>query len=371
MTKPVIITFVPIPEGIPSYAHIFKNYTLLPLTVTTEQATFEKLQSSPYNEAVAIFGSYPGFMSFGGLHKKELIDKLPPNLKVIALCSAGYGGYDLPYLRSKGIHLCHVPTGSAQRDAADCAMWHVLSGVRKFKLWNDLITDDIKSTGSSSIAIRTKCDNSNKGDIDSFSFGHQLYNYTTRRPSAMKAIILGYGGIGKETAKRLNVIGMNVSGVVRSIDNYKTGEDEHGNPIDVLNTRLWSIFDLKEACKGKDVVILALPGHANTNGIFNKEIIDVLNDGAIIVNVGRGTLINDVDLKNACKSGKISHVGFDVFSSEPKIDPFWVENDSDFSSSLTPHIAVCTLESYIEACETCVSNLISGVESDKWNHVVN
>lgn len=371
MTKPIIITFVPIPEDIPSYSYLSKNYTLLPLPLTTEDETFEKFQTSPYNEAVAIFGSYPGFSKFGGVHDKSLIDKLPPNLKVIALCSAGYGGYDLPYLKSRGIKLCHVPTGAAQKDAADCVMWHVISGIRKFNVWNNLVKDEIESTGSSSVSITSKTDPNNDGVLNTFSFGHILNNHVTRRPSGMKAIILGYGGIGKETAKRLSVMGMDVSGVVRSIDKYKTGEDQNGNPIDVLNTKLWSIDNLKEACKGKDVVVLALPGHPNTNNIFNKDIIDVLNDGAIVVNVGRGSLINDADLKNACKSGKISHVGLDVYSSEPKIDPFWVENDSDISASLTPHIAVCTLESYMEACETCVSNIISGVETGSWKHVVN
>lgn len=370
MTKPVIITFVQVPETIPSYSYLSERFTLVPLAISTEEEMFQKMETSPYNQAVAIYGSYPGFFMFGGLHKRELIDRLPPSLKVIGLCSAGYGGYDLSYLRERGVRLCHVPTGSAQSDAADCVMWHVLSGIRKFGVWNNLIVKEVQETGVSSVKIRSKVDPENNGG-SKFSFGHVLGSHVAKRPSTMDAVILGYGGIGKESAKRLSAIGMRVSGVVRSIDNYKSGEDHEGNAIDVLGTRLWTIDNVKDACRGKDVVVLCLPGNENTNGIFNKEIINVLNNGAIVVNVGRGSLINDADLKEACLAGQISHVGLDVYSTEPKIDPFWADHDGDFSTSLTPHIAVCTQESYLEACETCVSNIVAGIETDVWKHVVN
>lgn len=371
MTKPVIIELFKIPDIIPSYKHIAENYTLVPLRVTTEEEFFSKIQESPYNEAVAIYGSYAGFQKFKGIHDRELIDKLPPNLKVIALASAGYGGYDMEYLRSKGINLCHVPTGNAQKDAADCVLWHVISGARKLTAWNEEVKDRIRNEGSCSVLIRSDFDPYYHPIHNEFSFGHMFKQHVTKRPSNMNAVILGYGGIGKEVAKRLDVIGMSVSGVVRNINNYKAAEDSEGNPIDSLGTRLWPIENLKEACKNKDVVVLSLPGHESTNGIFNKEVIDCLNDNAIVVNVGRGTLINDNDLKDACKSGKIAHVGLDVYAQEPKIDPFWVEYDGDFSTSLTPHVAVCTEESYKEAVETCMSNVINGVEHDQWKHVVN
>ncbi|GMM31467.1 putative hydroxyacid dehydrogenase [Martiniozyma asiatica (nom. inval.)] len=363
MSKPTIITLVPIPTEIPSYKYIIENYNLINLTLTNSNEIAKTLSKSPFNEAIAIYGSYPGFFPIGGL-SIELLEKLPKSLKVIGLCSAGFDGYPLNQMKSKNIRLTHVPTGLAQGDVADCVIWHLLSGIRKFNSWQNKIE---KLKGTTYEVRRELSGQNNQG----FIFGHIVNKKPVRRISGLNAVILGYGGIGKETAKRLISMGVNVTGVVRNPQKYATGINKSGVAIDQLGVQLLSTSELEKSCTGKDILILCLPGTENTKNIVDKNLINSLNDNCIIINVGRGSLINVEDLKVAFESGKVDHVGLDVFATEPTIDEYWIDEGSWGTTSLTPHIGVATGESYFQACETCMQNILNGIENDSWSNVVN
>ena len=138
--------------------------------------------------------------------------------------------------------------------------------------------------------------------------------------------LMGTGDIGQETALRLrsfspaSMIGMNRKG---------------GNPGGLFD-RIIGREELKEVLPGTDVLILSLPGTPDTKGILGKEELALLPDGAVIINVGRGTSINQSALENELLSGRLS-AGLDVFEKEPisADSPLW----SCRSLILTPHIA--------------------------------
>ncbi|MGX8687094.1 MAG: NAD(P)-dependent oxidoreductase, partial [bacterium] len=94
--------------------------------------------------------------------------------------------------------------------------------------------------------------------------------------------------------------------------------------------------DLKDILPQTDVLIMSLPGTTDTKGILGKEELSLLPDGAVIINVGRGTSIDQSALEKELLSGRLS-AGLDVFEKEPipAESPLW----SCRSLIITPHVA--------------------------------
>ena len=138
--------------------------------------------------------------------------------------------------------------------------------------------------------------------------------------------ILGTGDIGRETAKRLrafypkDITGLNT-----------TGHDESGAFDRVIGSDM-----LSEVLPKTDILIMALPGTKNTDHIMDERNLRLLKDGALIVNVGRGSLIDEEALLKELKSGRL-RAALDVFEKEP------IPVDSDLwdcpNLLITPHVA--------------------------------
>lgn len=146
MQKPWIL-FVQQPEyNLPEYDSINQEfnsveYILKRDTDGSGKEAFLEFISQHTKEKgpiVGIFGGYPQFAPLGGLNASILNDPRWPNtIKCICLCSVGYNGIDLDLLQEKGIHLYNYDdtiqdAGIVANDVADCVLWHVLEGFRKF-----------------------------------------------------------------------------------------------------------------------------------------------------------------------------------------------------------------------------------------------
>lgn len=141
-----------------------------------------------------------------------------------------------------------------------------------------------------------------------------------------KVLILGTGNIGQETAKKLKCFGSYTVGICRTPGNKHTSFDEIYT-IDSVDTQLQSA----------DVVIIALPGTTETAGLFDAERIKRMKASAILVNVGRGFIVNTDELTNALQNGIISGAVLDVTDPEPLPEKHplrYMEN-----VVLTPHIS--------------------------------
>lgn len=90
-----------------------------------------------------------------------------------------------------------------------------------------------------------------------------------------------------------------------------------------------------------DFLVLTCPATAETKGLLNRERIALLPDGAIVVNTGRGAVVDDEALIAALRSGKLGAAGLDVFNNEPNIHPGYRDLDNTF---LLPHIGSATVE---------------------------
>ena len=118
-------------------------------------------------------------------------------------------------------------------------------------------------------------------------------------------VILGYGGIGSQVAKLGKAFGMRVTGIRRNPQ-----DDEHAD--EVLGLDLF-----EELLPLTDYLVLALPDSPQTRDIINADILEKLNTSAMIINVGRGTAVNEVDLADALNNGKIAAAALDTTKIEP------------------------------------------------------
>ena len=140
--------------------------------------------------------------------------------------------------------------------------------------------------------------------------------------------ILGLGTLGQACARALAALGFPVSGWSRSpktMDGIACHSGGSG---------------LHAALRGAQIVILLLPDTPATANVLNSETLALTAPGAVVLNPGRGPLIDDEALLAALDSGQIGHATLDVFRSEPlpKDDPYWIHP----RVTVTPHIASTT-----------------------------
>ncbi len=137
--------------------------------------------------------------------------------------------------------------------------------------------------------------------------------------------ILGLGALGAECANTLAKVGFKVRGWSlnkKSIDNVICHHGFEG---------------LEKSLLGSEIVILLLPSTADTENIINKKTISYLSKSAVIINPGRGTLIDEKALLKSLDDGKLAHATLDVFRQEPLPAEhlFWRHP----KITVTPHIA--------------------------------
>ena len=138
--------------------------------------------------------------------------------------------------------------------------------------------------------------------------------------------ILGTGDIGRHVAERLR--GMGAAEIV--------GLSRSGRPVPAFD-RVHPISELDSLLPQAAFVILALPGTAETFHILNRERIALLPAGAYVVNVGRGTAVDQAALADALNAGALAGAALDVMVPEPlpKDDPLWETKNL----ILTPHVS--------------------------------
>jgi len=139
--------------------------------------------------------------------------------------------------------------------------------------------------------------------------------------------VIGMGDIGGRYAQLCHAMGAAVSGVVRSPRSSKPAYVD----------KLFTTSQLDEAILNADVVALALPGTGETTGILSRERLASMKKGAVIVNVGRGSAIDQGAMVELLQCGHIGGAGLDVTSPEPLPDdsPLW-----DMQNVIiTPHVS--------------------------------
>lgn len=154
--------------------------------------------------------------------------------------------------------------------------------------------------------------------------------------------IIGYGRIGQATGRIAQALGM----TVLAYDAYPNKE---------LESEMCRYADLDAVLSKSDVVALHCPLFPETDGMINKETIQKMKDGVIILNNSRGPLIKEQDLADALNSGKVAAAGLDVVSTEP------IKGDNPLLKAknciITPHISWAPKESRQRLMDIAAENL--------------
>jgi phosphoglycerate dehydrogenase-like enzyme len=153
--------------------------------------------------------------------------------------------------------------------------------------------------------------------------------------------IAGYGSIGRELARQAAALGMTVLATKRDpmhpAESGSYVESGTGDPEGSIPARIYPDAALKSMAAECDFLVVTLPLTDATRHIVNEDVLNGMKKSAVIINVGRGSVIDEPALITALSFGKIGGAALDVFEEEPlpKTSPLWnLEN-----VILTPHIS--------------------------------
>lgn len=273
-------------------------------------------QSDERGEAETDFSSVDAAV-LNGLFLYHGIEEFP-NLKFVQLTSAGLDRVPLNEIKARGIKLCNA-RGVYSIPMAEFAVAGVLEIYKKLNAFYESQKArkwekqrDIKELSGSTVAI------------------------------------VGCGSVGTECAKRFKAFGTKIIGVDIVENN------------DGVYDSFYMLDDINEALAKADIVILTLPLTDKTRGMINRELLDSFRDGAMLVNIARGAVINEGDLTEALKSGKLGAAVLDVFENEPlgENSELW-ELDNVV---ITPHNSFVSDKNNGRLFALCYNNLKQFVE---------
>ncbi len=170
-------------------------------------------------------------------------------------------------------------------------------------------------------------------------------HYPVRELAGQRLLVVGLGHIGREVARCARALGMHVTGVRRTPDQ---------RDLDSVD-RTASTAQLGDLVPSADAVVLALPATVETEGLFTAEVIAALPPHAVLVNVGRGSTIDEPALVAALREGRLAGAALDVAATEPlpADSPLW-ELDNVL---LSPHTAALSTRENERIVELFCDNL--------------
>jgi len=264
---------------------------------------------------------------------KDVLDKVQP-LKMIIRAGVGLDNIDTDYAKQKGIRVENTPAASSP-SVAELVMAHLLGGVRYLHESNR------------EMPLR--------GDTD---FKELKKQYSSGREVASKTLgIIGFGRIGREVAKRAIGLGMNIL----AHDPYV---DEADVELEFFDGQK-AVFRIKtvpkeEVLKQADFITLHVP--ASDKPVIGKKELEMMKDGAALINAARGGVVDEAELLKALDSGKLSFAGLDVYADEPAPPVKLLMHPK---VSLTPHTGASTVEAQERIGEEIVRKIEDFVEQNR------
>jgi phosphoglycerate dehydrogenase-like enzyme len=171
-------------------------------------------------------------------------------------------------------------------------------------------------------------------------------------------VIVGYGGIGRETARLASAFGMRIL-AVKAEASERVGssyrEPGTGDPEGIIPNEIVGLKGIDGAFEQADYVVLTLPLTSASRGLMDRRLLSVLRPGAWIVNVARGAIIDEDALVEALREGRIGGAWLDVFRQEPLPgdSPLW----EMANVIVTPHVSGGNRDSFRVLTDLCCENL--------------
>lgn len=247
----------------------------------------------------------------------EILAQLP-KLKYIGELATGYNNIDIEAARKRGITVCNIPAYSTD-SVAQMTFAHILN-----------ITNQVAHYA----------DENRKGK---WSNNPDFCYWDTPLPelSAKTLGIVGLGNIGMKVAKIALDFGMDVFAY--------TSKNSADLPAGIQKTTIEGLLGVS------DILTLHCPLTDDTRELINKETLALMRPGSIIINTGRGQLVNEQDVADALESGQLLGYGADVLTEEPpRADNPLLKQPHAY---ITPHIAWATKEARQRLLNICVENI--------------
>ena len=260
---------------------------------------------------------------------KDDLQKLPA-VKYIGVLATGYNIVDIEAAKERGIVVTNIPAYST-KSVAQMVFAHILNITQRVGHYAHANKNGRWDQNPDFCYWDT-----NLIELDGKSIG-----------------IIGLGNTGYATSQIALSFGMKVYAY--------TSKHQFQLPVGIHKLELDELF------KTCDIISLHCPLTPSTKEIVNKERLALMKPTAIIINTGRGPLVNEQDLADALNEGKIAAAGVDVLSTEPpKADNPLLKAKNCF---ITPHIAWATVEARERLMQTAFENLADFINGTPQNVV--
>ena len=249
----------------------------------------------------------------------SMMDALPA-LKLISVMGVGYDGVDVGHAIQRGAMVTHTPN-VLNDDVADLAIALMLSVTRRIPQAHQFVRAGEWAKGGLPLATKL---------------------------SGMRLGIVGMGRIGQAIAHRAEAFGMPIAYTARSAKS---------------NLPYAFVADIEALASQVDMLTLITPGGAGTHHMVNAAVLKALGPKGYIVNVARGSVIDEAALVEALQTGVIAGAGLDVFENEPAVNPGLLDLDN---AVLIPHLGSATVETRAAMADIAATNalaILAGAEA--------
>lgn len=238
-------------------------------------------------------------------------------LKLICVTATGYDNIDVEYCKKRGIGVCNV-RGYSSDSVAQTTVAMALSLVNNISFFDRYVKNGSYTNSGTQNRVEPVF--------------HEMTTMTWG--------IVGLGGIGKRTAEIAKALGCRIIAFKRT---PKEGYD---------------CVDIDTLCEESDIISVHLPLTDETRCIINKDRIAKMKDTAIVINVARGAVVDEMALADAVISGKLGGLGVDVYSYEPmpSESPYNRIAECD-NVILTPHMAWGAYEARVRCMDEIFENI--------------
>jgi hydroxypyruvate reductase len=242
--------------------------------------------------------------------QRTLFDALP-NLEIIGINGVGTDAVDLEHARSRGIRVTNTPD-VLNDDVADIALGLMLAVSRQLAAADRFVRSGAWAHGKFPLS---------------------------RKMTGKRLGIFGLGRIGRAVAERATGFQMEIAYTNR-------------RPAENVPYRFEP--SLEALARDSDILVLAAAGGASTRALVNRAVIDALGPDGILINVARGSVVDEPELVEALLEGRLGGAGLDVFTDEPNVPTalFGLQN-----VVLIPHLGSATNETRAAMGELVVENL--------------
>lgn len=237
--------------------------------------------------------------------------ELLPHVGLIAIFGVGTDAVDLDFVRTRQIAVT-ITSGVLTNDVADLAMGLLLAGARKLCLGDRFVREGQWLTGGLPLATQV---------------------------SGKRIGLLGMGNIGQAIARRARGFDMEVLYTDRK---KVTGLDYQ-----------WCA-DLHTLAHESDFLVIAASGGEANRGIIDASVFNVMSGHAWLINIARGSLVDEKALIDALQKGVIAGAGLDVFADEPNVPAQLIALDNVV---LQPHVASATHETRQKMSDVVFANV--------------